>query len=288
MKRWILTCVMLLGLSGWTTAQAQSCTITINALSSTFAYDPFAGGNNNTQGSFSISCTRPAGNNGNNFPATFWVGLSNGSQLKSGSNVLNYGMYQNYSACSSPWGGATGITFANPATGNGDKTAGPFNGTYCFRIDASQILGKPSASYSDTWTISVNSTNSAGFSWGQTAFDVTTSLQDACSLTTPPTPMTINYTSFAGSASGTSNFAVRCTNTTPYTVVLDQTSVTDNALNLAYTLALSPNSNGTGSGAAQSYTITGTMAAGQVGSCASASCTNNTATNKTRTLTVSY
>lgn len=288
MKRWILTCVMLLCMSGWTTAHAQTCTITVNALSSTSAYDPFAGTDNITQGSFSVSCTRPSGNGGN-FPASFWVGLSNGSQLKSGSNVLNYGMYQDYSACSNSWGGTAGITFSNSAgTGNGTKNVGPFNGTYCFRINSSQISGIPSASYSDTWTISVNSTSSIGSSLGQTAFNVTTRLLDACSLRTPPTNMTINYTSFDTTAgTGTDNFAVRCTNSTPYTLALDQTSVTDNALNLVYTLALSANS-GTGSGVDQSYTITGTMAAGQVGTCASANCNNNAATNKNRTLTVSY
>jgi hypothetical protein len=39
---------------------------------------------------------------------------------------------------------------------------------------------------------------------------------------------------------------------------------------------------------AQAYSITGTMAASQAGSCAASPCTNATATNNTHTLIVNY
>ena len=64
-------------------------------------------------------------------------------------------------------------------------------------------------------------------------------------------------------------------------------TVTDNAVNLQYVVGTSA-AGGTGSGAAQSYNVTGTMAAGQPGTCATASCTNAAATNKTQTLILNF
>ena len=103
--------------------------------------------------------------------------------------------------------------------------------------------------------------------------------------------MTFNYTSFqAAAATATAGgFTLQCSNTLPYTLALDFTSVTDQATNLAYTVALSA-AGGTGTGIAQSYSVTGSMASGQAGTCAAlgGSCTNATSTNRTRTLTITY
>lgn len=100
--------------------------------------------------------------------------------------------------------------------------------------------------------------------------------------------LSMNYTSFqTTAASGNTTFNVRCTNNLPYTLALDSTSVTDDAVNLAYTLALSAAS-GTGNGTNQAFTVTGAIASGQAGTCATATCTNTSATNRTRTLTVTY
>ena len=297
MRRWILVCGALALLLAATSARSQSCTVIVNNLSSTTAYDPFSSTNNDTQGGILLTCTRAPSDQ--KFPANFWVGVGTGAacagsagRLKSGtSDCLTYALYQNYSTCSSAWGGTTGILLANSNTKGSDTVTNPSpeSASFCFRINALQTTAKPSSpSYTDTLTVEVRSTNNAGYLWGGTSFTLSTNVNAACSFTTPPGSLVINYTSFSTTAStGTSNFALRCTNSTPYTLALDQTSVTDNALNLAYTLALSASS-GTGSGVAQSYTITGTMAVGQAGTCASASCTNNAATNKSRTLTVTY
>jgi len=80
---------------------------------------------------------------------------------------------------------------------------------------------------------------------------------------------------------------VRCSLALAYTMSLDATSVLDNAVNLSYTLALSSTS-ATGSGVTQTHSVNGTMAAGQSGLCPGGVCTNAAATNKTRTLTVTY
>lgn len=119
-------------------------------------------------------------------------------------------------------------------------------------------------------------------------FDVTINLTSACQITSAPTAA-FTYTSFqAAAATFASSFNVKCTNTLPITsVTLDLLSVTDDATNLAYTLALGTVP-GAGTGVDQSIAITGSMAASQAGTCATATCTNGAATNKQRTLTITY
>jgi spore coat protein U-like protein len=131
-------------------------------------------------------------------------------------------------------------------------------------------------------------------------FNVNVTLTSNCSLSAI-TAVDFSYTSSQGSAANSTGggFTVSCTNTLPYTLGLQSgngaptppgaasITVTDDAVNLQYTLSRSA-AGGTGNGAAQSYSVNGTMAAGQSGTCASASCTNASATNKTHTLIVGF
>ncbi len=119
-------------------------------------------------------------------------------------------------------------------------------------------------------------------------FDVTINLTSACEITSSPTAA-FTYTSFqATAATFSSSFNIRCTNTLPITsITLDSTSVTDAATNLAYTLALGA-APAAGTGASQTVNITGSMAANQSGTCATATCTNGSSGNKQRTLTITY
>jgi hypothetical protein len=111
-------------------------------------------------------------------------------------------------------------------------------------------------------------------------------------------PVVFNYTSFQATAATATGgtFNMKCTNNLPYKVGFTNAAtpattdaVTDNAVNLAYTLGLSATT-GTGSGVDQAYSVTGTMALGQSGNCATlgGACTNSAATNKTRTVYVVY
>lgn len=125
-------------------------------------------------------------------------------------------------------------------------------------------------------------------------FDVNIGLTSLCqvnaSATNPATitNMSFSYTSFQTTdALASTSFGVRCTNTLPFSMVLDATSVTDAATNLAYTLAL-PVTSGTGDGTSQSFTVNGKIVAGQVGTCSTGSCNNSLGAGKTRTLTVTY
>jgi spore coat protein U-like protein len=138
----------------------------------------------------------------------------------------------------------------------------------------------------------------AGSTSGQ--FNVNVTLTSACTVSAV-TDLAFAYTSLqAGAASATGGgFSVACTSSLPYTFGLQSgagaatppgaatISVTDNAVNLGYSLGLSA-AGGTGSGASQAYSVTGSMAGSQAGTCAAASCTNAGATNKTHTLILSY
>ncbi|UUZ74528.1 hypothetical protein LP414_19095 [Polaromonas sp. P1(28)-13] len=127
-------------------------------------------------------------------------------------------------------------------------------------------------------------------------FDVVINLTSKCEInsTNAATGAVIsnvvfNYTSFqtAAATSTGGGFNVRCTNSLPYTLALSNSGVTDDAVNLAYTLSLSA-AGGTGNGTDQAFTVNGSMAAGQAGTCTGATCNNSGATNKTKTLTVTY
>ena len=122
-------------------------------------------------------------------------------------------------------------------------------------------------------------------------FDVTINLTSTCKYA-KTSDVVFNYTSFQASAQAQTTaggFTVQCTKTLPYSLSLDSTAVTDDAVDLDYTLALSATS-GTGNGNTQAYSVTGSIAANQAGKCSTVggSCSNAAATNKTRTLTITY
>jgi len=133
--------------------------------------------------------------------------------------------------------------------------------------------------------------SASSFAASQTAtgqFNVAVSLTSVCKISTVPTA-NFNYTSFQSTAATfSSSFDVMCTNTLPISsITLDSTAVTDTATNLAYTLALGAAPTA-GTGVAQTVSITGSMAANQAGTCATATCANTSSTNKQRTLTITY
>lgn len=131
-------------------------------------------------------------------------------------------------------------------------------------------------------------------------FNVNITLTSACTISAV-TAVDFAYTSAQAAAAAATGggFSVRCTNSLPYTFGLQAgsaaalppgaatISVTDDALSLLYTVGLSA-TGGTGNGTVQNYSVTGTMAGGQAGTCAAASCSNAAATNRTHTLIINY
>jgi spore coat protein U-like protein len=274
----LLLCLLLLVVACGR-AEAQSCAITSSSLTST-AYDPF-GSQIQVQGSVSFSCTRPKGNP--RFPATFLVGVSgaNVRTMSSGGNTLNFSLFSDYAPCGTPWQGTGYVQVANTAPLPGDNntlTTPTMTGTFCFQVPASQSTAVP-GTYVATPTLTI--TDSANVIWlNGGVLTLTTPVSASCSIVSSPTPLVINYTAFGAQQTGTSDFQVRCTNSTPYTLSLDATSGT--IVGLPYTLSVP--SSGTGTGLAQTVTITGTIAAGLAGTCSGATCS----ATQVRTLTLSY
>jgi hypothetical protein len=125
-------------------------------------------------------------------------------------------------------------------------------------------------------------------------FNVNITLTSKCLLTTSAATTDINfaYESFQTGAQPSTGgaFTLQCTNgLTPTSFSLDATNVTDAQTNLQYTLTLPAPV--MANGLVQNYTITGSMAANQSGTCATGPatpCTNGTSANKQRTLTITY
>jgi spore coat protein U-like protein len=130
-------------------------------------------------------------------------------------------------------------------------------------------------------------------------FNVNITLTSTCTLGAV-SAVNFAYTSLGAAQSATGGgFNVTCTNSFPYTFGLQAgngpavppgsatINVTDNGVNLNYSLGTSA-AGGTGNGSAQAYSVTGTMGAGQSGTCTGATCTNAAATNAVQTLILNY
>ncbi|MEP7155865.1 MAG: spore coat protein U domain-containing protein [Betaproteobacteria bacterium] len=122
-------------------------------------------------------------------------------------------------------------------------------------------------------------------------FDVKITLTSQCSLTLPAASKDVvfTYTSFqAAQANSTGgDFSVACTKSLPYTINIDQATVTDAAVDLQYILTM-PAVNNTGTGATQNFNVSGKILGGQGGTCNAATCDNAASANKTRTLTIGF
>lgn len=127
-------------------------------------------------------------------------------------------------------------------------------------------------------------------------FNVVINLAATCQIRTPSiADLTLAYTSFQTAATtATTNFNLRCTQSLPYTISLQSASATAGAgfgaqtagtnTALPYTLAINNNS-GTGTGLTEiNHIITGTIAGGLSGTCATANCSDTIA----RTVFVNY
>jgi spore coat protein U-like protein len=282
--RKVLGVAALLGLaiSSPTASAAVTCSISVTPI--VVVYDPTVATENITAGAATISCTRAIADP-NTFAYTSPVnnGIHNAgaqNRVQLGANLYNYELYR-----LSPYINANRWQ-TNPLT---SRLSGTINfgvalvasnsHTFFLRVPGSQPV-VPAGTYTDTVTAEVR--NSGGTTMGSTTFSVSVITTNSCQLSTPPGSINFTYTSFQGAISTAStNFSARCTSGLPYTLALDAISGT--LLGLNYTLALSA-PGATGTGVAQSFAINGSIAAGQVGNCATGSCNSS----QGRTLTVTY
>lgn len=265
-------------LPAWAHA-AYSCTVSSPGFST--AYSSGTPTTTSIQTYLTITCTRALSD-----AATMSYTVTNNNGLNSNgihnrasfsTGLMNYDLFQD-SGCSIAWRNtkSTGITGTLNFSGS---TTASINVSYWGCIPSGQT-GLAAGTYTDTVTMTLTYGPGSGTATTGT-FGVNIATPATCNVTTPPTDIIFNYTSFGSAATASTSFGVTCTSYLPYTMALDATSGT--ILGINYTLALSASS-ATGSGVQQLYSINGTIAAGQAGTCATGSCTGSQA----RTLTVTY
>lgn len=265
-----------------------ACNATVTSVSTSF--DPLVG--TNLTGSWSVNCTR-AGGDPNTY--NFSLGVNNGANPGGGfprikrvrlGATASYYNYQTYRPDNQVWWNFIfGIGRIQGTVNFGGALFGSATGTFGARA-AAQAAG-PAGTYIDTvtWTLYQGTSNTT---LDNGAFNVVFITNPVCTMSPVPN-LTFNYTSFQGApALASANFTVTCSDWLPYTMALDNVGpIIDDAVNLTYSLSLSA-TDVIGTGLAQSHSVNGTMPAGQSGNCAGAFCTNAAATNKTRTLTITY
>jgi hypothetical protein len=150
--------------------------------------------------------------------------------------------------------------------------------------------------------LAAGNAQAAGQTSGQ--FNVTINLTSACTVSSIA-DVQFAYTSLQTGAQPATGggFTVSCTTSLPYSLALKSGTaagpfvgpfvttigpITDDGVNLIYSLGLSASTGLTGIGTPQSYNVTGTMGANQAGTCATPTCTNASATNNRHTLIVNY
>jgi spore coat protein U-like protein len=255
---------------------AITCNVTSGGVFT--AYDPAAAGNNVTQTSFTDTCTKGAA--GDPASVNYSVKVDNGlyalgvnNRAAFGANRIKYDVFTNVT-CGTAWKGGTAIagTVSTPSVGTFTATS-----TYWGCVGPGQAV--PAGTYTDTVTMTM--TYGAASSTAVGTFPVSISTPSTCSVTAAPGNVVFNYVSFGPVVTPSATFGVTCTLSLPYTMALDATAGTIVGLN--YTLALST-ANSTGTGAQQTHSINGSMAAGQAGTCTVGSCSGSQA----RSVTITY
>ena len=283
----LATVVLLLPIAG---VQA-AITCSISSPGFTTAYDPAAGSQNVTQSYVTVICSRNAPGD----PTTLNYSLRANNGLYSSGNqnrarhtgptrYVNYDLYRD-SSCIGEW--RTNNSMRLPVTMNLSGYApSSVDVPYWGCIPASQG-GLTAGIYYDTVTMQLRNRATGGTTIATSTFGVQIHMSSTCNITTTPAPVVFNYMSFGSALNPTTSLGVKCTSLLPYTVTLDSPA-TGTLLGLDYSLALLPASgvgSGIGSGSPESiHTITGTMAAGQAGTCAAGACSDT----QLHTLTLTY
>lgn len=256
------------------------------------------GTTSNASGTITVNCTRLAGDANTQ---TYWVSIDFGTRTGTPRRVFRHGAAtataDRLNVSIRKNGTATEWTNTGTARVNGTLNFATALSTsvvltYDFVVTAGQN-GRTAGIFDEAFTASLQLTT-AGAVVSTTTFSPTVSITASCFVgqvasgnlapgAVSPSTLTLAYTSFASTPqTATMNFTVDCTNGTPYTLALGTTSGT--LLGLNYTLALS-SAGTTGNGFAQPYTVTGSIAAGQAGTCSSGACT---ATQSAVLITIAY
>lgn len=259
-----------------------------------------SGANQDSNGTVTLNCTRSSAEA---TTLTYRIKADNGLNY-SGQRRARRGTSTNYMAYWLQRGTAVGGSAAcanstnwlEPATGTANVITGTLNfGTslsasavwgYCVRLPSVSFINYLFATagiYTDTVNIYAQYPGvDGGALTPEVPLNYTIGVKEQCVFNSFPTSINFNYTSFSPTAqTDTETFNLRCSDDLPWTVAVSPTTGT--ALGLSYTMGIAPAS-GTGTGANQPITLTGTMPAGQTGTCALGSC----AAKVVHTVTITY
>lgn len=285
--RWFSCTALLLSAGG--VHAAITCSIASNGFST--AYSNTTATQTITQTSFTVTCTRAlttdptsvsytvAANNG-----LYANGINNRAILN-GASYLKYDVYTD-GACGSQLKGNTTIPGAITFAGTGSVSA---TISYWGCVQALQT-GLAAGVYTDAVTLTLSYGPTPQSSASANA-PVNIATPATCSIsTTPGTVAFGSYIAFGGALAASTGFGATCTNYLPYTLAVSPTTGT--IAGVTYTLLLqnaAPVMSGTslsvtGNGFQQTYTVNGTMAAGQSGVCPLTSCSGTVP----HTLTLTY
>lgn len=257
-----------------------SCNVSSGGVS--MAYSPLTAGNTIGQSSATVTCTRdPAdagtldlilvANNGAN-PS------GQGNRAKQGAQTVAYDLFQD-SVCVTRWR-AGGNSYFSRALNFGGALSAWTTFDYWGCIPSNQT-GLAAGTYTDTVIMTLTYGPKKNEQTAVDTFGVNISTPAQCVISTPPGPVNFGtYVAFGAAAAASTTFGVTCTKYLSYTLALDAAAGVVTGLNYV----LSVPAAGVGTGLQQLLSITGNMAAGQAGQCASSSCTGT----DTRTLTLSY
>lgn len=272
-----LSLVILFGMMVARGARAAiTCNLTSSGISSD--YRPANPANTVTAGFFTMTCTRSV--IADPTSVAYTVTVNNGlrpffgfNSAALGGGRLYYGTYTT-SSCSTQWTGATTLGGTVNFSSSNDfaaKSDVPHQFWACILNGQNPAAG----TYTDTLLVTPSIGTPA-------TFPISIDTPSTCSISTPPGNLLFTYSAFQVSAAlASTGFSTTCNNKLPYSMALD--SAGGVLLGLNYTLSLSTNS-AVGTGAAQNFTIDGTLAGGQAGTCATGSCSSSVA----RTLTITY
>lgn len=279
--RWIfLSLVGLMLLAANAAHAAYSCNV--STAGTGVLYTP--GTNQDAKGTVTLNCTRAASDANR---LTYRIKADNGLnasgtqrrvRLGATGNRLNYILRKGNASGAANCGNST--NWQAPNNGNGNVMRGRLQfGTalsasatwgYCIRVRGNQ--GSPSAgTYTDSVQVFAQypGTN-AGALTSVVPLSYTVSVGNECVFNTFPAALSFNYTSFSPAPQiSNQNFALRCSSGLFWSLAISPAN--SPLMGLAYTLAPSPAS-GTGTGANQTVSLTGTVPANQAGTCATATC----------------
>jgi spore coat protein U-like protein len=261
---------------------AYNCSVVVTSITTVF--DPNVNADNVSTGTYAITCTRAAGDSATlNWTLGANNGMNGSKVLGPNSKTYNYDLYFPPYASGNKWQDTNATRFTGQMVFGAVGSTLTQSGAFDLALPSPQGSGgKPAGTYSDAVTVTLrNGNNNPPLATAN--FTVSVITLNSCQIAVPPGNINFTYTSFqAAAATANTSFGVRCTDALPYTMALD--APPGPLLGLTYTLALSQTS-GTGQGnIVQTYSINGSIAGGQAGTCATASCSGS----QPRTVTVTY